>query len=136
MTTETMHLGRKISRIRELKGMKQETLASVMGVSQQAISKLEQSEQVDDDRLEEVSKALGVSTEAIKNFNEETALSIISNTFNIEKDAYIGNSQPTFNINPIEEIKKLHEEKIALYERMLKEKDEMMERLEKQMEKK
>ena len=36
-----------------------------------------------------------------------------------------------FNNNHIEEIKKLHEEKIALYERMLKEKDEMMARLEK-----
>lgn len=77
MTTETMHLGRKISRIRELKGMKQETLASVMGVSQQAISKLEQSEHVDDDRLEEVSKALGVSAEAIKNFDEEAAINVI-----------------------------------------------------------
>jgi len=31
----------------------------------------------------------------------------------------------------MDEIKKLHEEKIALYERMLKEKDEMMDRLEK-----
>jgi len=57
-------------------------------------------------------------------------VNVIANTFNIEKDAYIGNSQPTFNINPIEEIRKLHDEKIALYERMLKEKDEMMESLE------
>ncbi len=31
----------------------------------------------------------------------------------------------------LDEIKKLHEEKIALYERMIKEKDEMMARLEK-----
>ena len=31
----------------------------------------------------------------------------------------------------MQEIVKLHEEKIALYERMLKEKDEMMTRLEK-----
>lgn len=43
---------------------------------------------------------------------------------------------PTFNINPIEEIKKLHEEKMELYERMLKEKDEMMTRLEKLIDKK
>lgn len=71
------------------------------------------------------------SVEAIQNFDEEQAVNIIANTFNIEKDAYIGNSQPTFNINPVEEIKKLHEEKITLYERMLKEKDDMMARLEK-----
>lgn len=36
-----------------------------------------------------------------------------------------------FNNNPIEKIKKLHEEKIALFKRMLKEKDEMMTKLEK-----
>jgi len=38
------------------------------------------------------------------------------------------NFQPTFH--PVEQIIKLHEEKIALYERRLKGKDEMMERLE------
>jgi len=35
------------------------------------------------------------------------------------------------SINPIEKLVQLHEEKIALYERMLREKDEMMGRLEK-----
>jgi hypothetical protein len=35
------------------------------------------------------------------------------------------------SFHPIEQIIKLHEEKIALYERMLKEKDQMMDRLEK-----
>lgn len=40
------------------------------------------------------------------------------------------------NINAIDKIVQLHEEKIALYERMLKEKDEMMARLEKLLEKK
>lgn len=39
------------------------------------------------------------------------------------------------NINPIDKIVQLHEEKIALYERMLKEKDEMMSRLEKLLDK-
>jgi len=38
---ETLHIGRKISRIRELRGMKQETLASELGISQQAVSKIE-----------------------------------------------------------------------------------------------
>ena len=50
--------------------------------------------------------------------------------------AYIGNAKPTFNINLIEKLKKLHEEKIALYERMLREKDEMMLRLEQLINKK
>ena len=128
MTTETMHLGRKISRIRELKGMKQETLASVMGLSQQAICKLEQSEHVDEDRLEEVSKALGVSAEAIKNFNEEAALNIISNTFSDFKDNAIANANHC-TFNPIEKIVELYESKIALYERLIKEKEAFIEKM-------
>lgn len=44
------------------------------------------------------------------------------------------NHNPTFH--PIDKLVQLHEEKIALYERMLKEKDEMMARLEKLIEKK
>jgi len=34
------------------------------------------------------------------------------------------------NVNPLDKIIQLHKEKIALYEHMLKEKDEMTERLE------
>lgn len=61
-------------------------------------------------------------------------VNIISNTFNHQSNGY--NYYPVFNINQmekwlesLEQIKKLNEEKIALYERMLKEKDEMMEML-------
>ena len=123
MTTETMHIGRKISRIRELKGMKQETLAASMGVSQQAISKLEQSEHVDDDRLEEVSKALGVSPDAIKNFNDEAIIYNIQNN----SDTSTNNNIINYQFNPIEKI-------MELYERMLKLEKEKNELLEKMME--
>ena len=40
---ETIHIGRKISRIRELRGIKQEVLAAELGLNQQAISKIENS---------------------------------------------------------------------------------------------
>ncbi|WGF91538.1 helix-turn-helix transcriptional regulator [Aequorivita marisscotiae] len=128
-----IHQGRNIKRFREMLGIKQEALAYELGEewNQKKISLLEQKEEVDTPLLEQISQVLHIPVEAFKNFDEEQAVNIISNTFNVEKDAYIGNSQPTFNINPIEEIKKLHDEKIDLYERMLKEKDEMMARLEK-----
>ena len=42
------------------------------------------------------------------------------------------NNQPSFN--PIDKVVELYDEKIALYERMLKEKDEMMTRLERLIE--
>jgi transcriptional regulator with XRE-family HTH domain len=61
--------------------MKQESLATALGISQQAISKLEQSEEIEDSTLEKVAKVLGVTVKAIKNFNEETVFNIIGNTY-------------------------------------------------------
>ncbi len=132
-----IHQGRNVKRFREMLGIKQEALAFDIGGdwNQKKVSLLEQKEVIEDALLQQIAEVLKIPVEAIQNFDEEQAVNIIANTFNIEKDAYIGNSQPTFNINPVEEIKKLHEEKIALYERMLKEKDEMMARLEKLIDK-
>ena len=81
MTEPTLHIGRKISKIRELKGMKQETLASELGISQQAVSRIEQSADVDGEALEKIGKILGLSSDAIKAFTEEAIFNIISNTF-------------------------------------------------------
>lgn len=133
MTTDTMpnrkvHEGRNLKRFREMLGIKQDALAYELGEdwSQKKISLLEQKETIELPLLQQLSAILKIPVEAIQNFDEEQAVNMISNTFNIEKDAYIGNSNPTFNINPIEELRKLHDEKIALYERMLREKEAMM----------
>ncbi|MCY1518319.1 hypothetical protein D9M68_530350 [compost metagenome] len=117
-------------------GIKQEALAFELGDdwNQKKISLLEQKEIVEANILAQVAKILKVPIEAFENFDEEQAINIIANTFHDE--AFIGNSGGTYHINPIEKLIQLHEEKIALYERMLKEKDEMMVRLEKLLEKK
>ena len=130
---QKIHQGRNVKRFREILGIKQEALAFNLGNdwNQKKISMLEQKDVIEDSLLKQISNSLKIPVEAFQNFDEEQAVNIISNTFNIEKDAYIGNAKPVFNINPLDELKKLHEEKIALYERMLKEKDEMMARLEK-----
>ena len=130
--SKQIHQGRNVKRFREMLGIKQEALAYELGEdwNQKKISLLEQKEEIEASLLLQIAEALKLPVEAFQNFDEDQAVNIISNTFNIEKDAYVGNSKPIFNINPLEEIKKLHEEKIALYERMLKEKDEMMARLE------
>ncbi|PBJ13094.1 helix-turn-helix domain-containing protein [Flavobacterium sp. ACN6] len=130
---QKIHQGRNVKRFREMLNIKQEALAYDLGEdwNQKKISLLEQKDVIEDNILRQISTVLKIPVEAFQNFDEEQAVNIISNTFNIEKDAYIGNAKPVFNINPLDELKKLHEEKIALYERMLKEKDEMMERLEK-----
>jgi hypothetical protein len=79
--------------------------------------------------LRQISNALKIPVEAFQNFDEEQAVNIIANTFDNGSILNGINHNPTFH--PIEKLVQLHEEKIALYERMLKEKDEMMARLEK-----
>jgi transcriptional regulator with XRE-family HTH domain len=136
MTEKTIHQGRNVKRFREMLGIKQEALAYELGDdwNQQKISLLEQKETIGAALLKQVSDALKIPAEAIENFDEEQAVNIISNTFNQGSFLNTGHT-PTFNVNPLEKLIQLHEEKIALYERMLKEKDEMMERLEKLIEK-
>jgi transcriptional regulator with XRE-family HTH domain len=126
-----IHEGRNLKRFRELLGLKQDAMAFELGEdwNQQKISLLEQREKIDSDILEQVAAILKIPAEAIRNFDEEKAVNIISNTFQNSSFLNVGDT-PTFNINPIEEIRKLHDEKMELYERMLKEKDEMMGRLE------
>jgi len=125
-----IHEGRNVKRFREMLGIKQDALAFELGEdwNQQKISLLEQKETIDTALLQQISGALKIPVEAIQNFDEEQAVNVIANTFG--DNAYVGNPNSTFNINPLAEIKQLHEEKMALYERMLKEKDEMIARLE------
>ncbi len=129
-----VHEGRNVKRFREILGIKQDALAYELGEgwNQQKISLLEQKETIELPLLRQISDAMKVPVEAIQNFDEEQAINIISNTVN-NNDNASGNSLFSYypTINPLEQIIKLHEEKIALYERMLKEKDQMMDRLEK-----
>ncbi|HBV16809.1 helix-turn-helix domain-containing protein [Chryseobacterium carnipullorum] len=138
MQNKKIHQGRNIKRFREMLGIKREALAFELGEdwNQKKISLLEQKETVEADIVAKVADILKVPAEAIENFDEEQAISIISNTAsfdNCQQPAFF-NFQPTFN--PIDKIVELYDEKIALYERMLKEKDDMFGRLEKLIEKK
>ena len=113
---ETLHIGRKISRIRELRGMKQESLAAELGISQQAVSKIEQSAEVEEDALEKIAKVLGVTVEGLKHFTEDSVFNNINNFH----DQSIQN-----NFNPIEKV-------IELYERLLASEKEKVELLKNQ----
>ncbi|WP_433815835.1 helix-turn-helix domain-containing protein [Flavobacterium johnsoniae] len=128
--TKPNHIGRKISRIRELRDMKQEALAQALGTNQQAVSIIENSETIDEEKLVEVAKALGVTVEAIKNFSDEAAI----NYFNSFTDTK--NSQVNFGnhctFNPLDKLVEAFEENKKLYERLLeseKEKNAYLEKL-------
>src|ERR1700744_1909923 len=123
MVEPTLHIGRKISKVRELKGIKQETLASLMGVSQQAISKIEQSPDVEDLALEKIAQALGVTAEAIKNFTEEA----VFNYFNNFHDNSTGDFRHHCTFNPLDKLVEVYEENKKLYEQLLASEREKLE---------
>jgi len=129
-----VHEGRNVKRFREMLGIKQDALAIELGDdwNQQKISLLEQKETIDVSLLQQISAALKIPVEAIQNFDEEQAVNIIANTFDNGAIGY--NRAEVQHFNSIEKLTQLHEEKMALYERMLKEKDEMMVRLERLIE--
>lgn len=128
---KTIHQGRNIKRFREMLGIKQEGLALELGEdwNQRKISLLEQKEVIEQDLLEQVAKVLKVPVEAIKNFDEEAAINIVSNTVNNHDNAS-GNSlfsyYPTFN--PIDKI-------VELYDALLKSEKEKIDLMQKILDK-
>ncbi|MGF7231371.1 helix-turn-helix domain-containing protein [Arachidicoccus sp.] len=120
---KTIHEGHNVKRIREMLGIKQDALAIQLGLSQQAISQMEQKETLDVPMLEKLSKVLGVTPEAIKTFSEETIAFQIQ-TMNDNSQAIY-----QYNFNPIDKLVELYEENKRLYERMLKDKDAVIQKL-------
>lgn len=124
-----IHEGHNVKRFREMLGIKQDALAAELGDdwNQKKISLLEQKETIDSPLLEQISGVMKIPVEAFRNFDEEQAINIISNTFNDQANGY--NYYPTFNFNPVEKM-------MELYERMLQQQKEMIDKLGKLIERK
>jgi transcriptional regulator with XRE-family HTH domain len=126
MNNETkIHYGHNIKRLRDIMGIKQDTIAFALGMSQQNFSNLEQKSDIDNETLEKIAKIIKIPVEAIKNFNEEGVINIISSTLHDSSGSIIYN--PTFN--PIDKI-------AELYEKLLVEKEKQIEILERFLQKK
>jgi len=115
--------GYNVKRLREILGIKQDELADKLGMTQQAISKIEQKDVLDDDLLNKIADILHITSDAIKNFNDEKALNIMFNTMNMQDNSSLVHNyyNPTFN--PIDKV-------VELYERMLKAEQEKVSLLE------
>jgi|SRR5690554_1235179 len=122
---DSIHLGRKIERVRRLRGMTQTELGELLGVTKQAISKMEQTEKFNEERLEEIASALGVTVEGLKKYNEESVLYNMNNTYEncCVSTSGVGNNH-TFNNFPIEKT-------IELFEKLLEKEREKFESLKK-----
>lgn len=134
---KTIHEGRNVKRIREMLGIKQDALAIELGNdwNQKKISLLEGKETIEPQILDEVAKALKVPVEAIKDFDEETAIHNIQNNY----DSAVINAGPTINykcnFNPLDKYIDQVEENKKLYERLLQAEKEKVALLEKMLDK-
>jgi transcriptional regulator with XRE-family HTH domain len=111
--------------LRELLGIKQDTLAFALNMTQQNFSNLERKSDIDAETLEKVAKEMNIPVEAIKNFNEDGVINIVSSSLYDNSGSVVYN--PTFN--PIDKI-------IELYDKMLAAKDEQIALLKSLLEKK
>lgn len=110
-------------------GIKQEGLAFELGEewSQKRVSLLEQKEVVEQEILDQVAQILKVPAEAIKNFDEQSAVNIIAQTVNNHDQSASVFYNPIFN--PVEKWIIALEENKNLYERLLKSEQEKVELL-------
>ncbi len=108
---QTMHTGQKIAHVRKLRGVKQETVANELGISQAEFSNIENAETVDDNILNQIAEILNVPSEAIKNFDESLAVYYINNK--IENSTIQENGHGIHQVfSPIDKV-------VELYERLL-----------------
>jgi transcriptional regulator with XRE-family HTH domain len=104
-----MHIGKNIAKIRELLGIKQESLALTLKISQQTISKIEQTENLRENTVERIANALGISTSMIYKYSDQLLIDFL-------KEAISGTDLPkaqaSVQLPVLEKI-------IELYERIL-----------------
>ena len=117
--------GANIRRWREWRNVNQDVLAEEIGVSQATLSGYEKKETLEQEILDKIAVALNIPVEAITELDNAASINIVSSTL-YDKAGSIFNN-PTFN--PIDKVIELYNEKNALYERMLKEKDSVIELL-------
>ncbi|NCU05224.1 MAG: helix-turn-helix domain-containing protein [Chitinophagaceae bacterium] len=111
--TLMLHKGRKIERVRKLRGWTQAELGEKLHITKQAVSKLEQSENVSDEKLKEIAEALGVTFEGLKEFNEER---VLYNTNNFYENCGVTATNLSANIETVNNPLK---ETIEMFERQL-----------------
>lgn len=80
MEFQPLHLGHKIKKLRELKNFTQSHIASELGITQSAYSKMELGEsEVSYSKLAKIADVLGLSPEEIMTFNEQMIFNVMHN---------------------------------------------------------
>jgi transcriptional regulator with XRE-family HTH domain len=80
MEFQPLQIGQKIKKLRELKNFTQSHLASELGITQSAYSKMELGEtEVSYSKLTRIAEVLGMSPEEIMTFNEQMIFNVMHN---------------------------------------------------------
>lgn len=75
-----LNIGHKIKKLRELRNLTQEHMASSLGLSQSAYSRMELGEtEITFSKLEKISEQLGMKPEEIIAFNESMVFNVMNN---------------------------------------------------------
>ncbi len=108
ITMPKAHQGKNIKRYRDILGIKQETLALELNMTQQAVSKLEQKEEIDDETLNKVAEILKIPVEAIKNTTDEAVVNIVANTFTSNDTSTLKTALNQYTFKPIYKVIELY----------------------------
>ena len=77
---DNLKIGHKIKKLRELRNLTQEHMASSLGLSQSAYSRMELGEtEITFSKLEKISEELGMKPEEIIAFNESMVFNVMNN---------------------------------------------------------
>jgi len=80
MEFQPLQIGQKIKKLRELKNFTQSHLASELGITQSAYSKMELGEtEVSYTKLAKIAEVFGMSPEEIMTFNEQMIFNVMHN---------------------------------------------------------
>jgi|SRR5690606_5208631 len=110
-------IGYKIRKVREIKNLSQKYIADKLSVSQSHYSDIENCKtEISDEKLEEIARILEVSSDTIKNFNDQVVFNACS------QSGYYN----TNNIHPMEKME-------FLYQEIIKSKDELILQLQKEI---
>jgi len=104
-----MHLGKNISRIRELLGIKQKSLAATLKISKKTLSRIEQAANLRECTVERIAIALGASPNMILNYNDQLLIDFL------KEDLTLTNKFQEATLVPLAVLEKT----IELYERLL-----------------
>lgn len=127
---KNIHVGHNITRFRHLRGLKQESLADMVGVTQQTMSHHEQQKIVNMEVLKRIANALNVPVDVLQNLEDDNTTFIIeNNTFGDNDNIGIGAHVEQDKENVYHSLDKI----VDLMEKMLENERQRTEKLEERL---